>query len=174
MLLRRPPERRARRGSRGPSACTDRSATTPAASARTSPRCSRASDLVGALDDAGLRALRLEVAPDVTEERHHWPGAEQPTVILLRQGGGFGRAIDAGTGLAALVGAADGELPLGVLSDAIAELLGVDAAELWDELGGAPCASSWPVGCCVRRPDRPARTRHAGDRRGGRSPGSRR
>jgi hypothetical protein len=96
-----------------------------------------ASDLVGALDDAGLRALRLEVAPDVTEERHHWPGAEEPTVILLRQGGGFGRVIDAGTGLAALVGAADGELPLGVLSDAIAELLGVDAAELWDELGGA-------------------------------------
>ena len=58
-------------------------------------------------------------------------------MILLRQGGGFGRVIDAGTGLAALVGAADGELPLGVLSDAIAELLGVDAAELWDELGAA-------------------------------------
>ena len=96
-----------------------------------------ASDLVVGLDDAGLRALRVEVAPDVTEERHHWPGAEQPTVILLRQGGGFGRVIDAGTGLAALVGAADGELPLGVLSDAIADLLGVDAAELWDELGAA-------------------------------------
>lgn len=96
-----------------------------------------ASDLVDALDDAGLRSLRLEVAPDVTEERHHWPGAEQPTVILLRQGGGFGRTIDAGTGRAALVGAADGELALGVLSDAIAELLEVDPAELWDELGQA-------------------------------------
>ena len=94
-------------------------------------------DLVDALDDAGLRALRLDVAPDVTEERHHWPGADQPSVILLRQGGGFARAIDAGTGLAALVGAADGELPLGVLSDAIAELLEVDPAELWDELGQA-------------------------------------
>jgi hypothetical protein len=96
-----------------------------------------ASGAVDALDDAGLRALRLEVAPDVTEERHHWPGAEQPTVILLRQGGGFARTVDAGTALAALVGAADGELPLGVLSDAIAELLGVDAGELWDELGAA-------------------------------------
>lgn len=93
-----------------------------------------ASDLVDALDDDGLRALALEVAPDVTEERHHWPGAEQPTVILLRQGGGFGRIVDAGTAIAALVGAADGTLPLGVLSDAIADLLEVDAAALWREV----------------------------------------
>jgi hypothetical protein len=58
-------------------------------------------------------------------------------VILLRQGGGFGRTVDAGTALAALVGAADGELPLGVLSDAIAQLLEADPHELWDELGPA-------------------------------------
>ncbi|WP_436407397.1 DUF7059 domain-containing protein [Agromyces litoreus] len=99
--------------------------------------CLAASDLVDALDDAALRALRVAVADDVTEERHHWPGAEQPTVILLRQGGGFGRVVDAGTGLAALVGAADGELPLGVLVDAIADLLEVDRAALWDELAAA-------------------------------------
>lgn len=97
--------------------------------------CVAAMDRVGVLDDAGLRAARVAVADDVTEERHHWPGAEQPTVILLRQGGGFGRTVDAGTGLAALVGAADGELPLGVLSDAIAQLLEVDPSGLWDELG---------------------------------------
>lgn len=99
--------------------------------------CVAAMDRVGALDDAGLRAARVAVADDVTEERHHWPGAEQPTVILLRQGGGFGRTVDAGTGLAALVGAADGELPLGVLSDAIAQLLEVDPVGLWEELGPA-------------------------------------
>ncbi|WP_324613669.1 DUF7059 domain-containing protein [Agromyces kandeliae] len=99
--------------------------------------CLAAADLVEALDDDALRALRLAVAEDVTEERHHWPGAEQPTVILLRQGGGFGRVVDAGTGLAALVGAADGDLPLGVLVDAIADLLEVDRAELWDELAPA-------------------------------------
>lgn len=99
--------------------------------------CLAASDRIAALDDAALRRLRVTVAEDVTEERHHWPGAEQPTVILLRQGAGFGRVVDAGTGLAALVGAADGELPLGVLSDAIAELLDADPAELWDELGAA-------------------------------------
>jgi hypothetical protein len=99
--------------------------------------CVAAMDRAAALDDDGLRAARVAVADDVTEERHHWPGAELPTVILLRQGGGFGRTVDAGTGLAALVGAADGELPLGVLSDAIAQLLEVDPAELWDELGPA-------------------------------------
>lgn len=99
--------------------------------------CLEAMDRIAGLDDAGLRDLRVAVAGDVTEERHHWPGDEQPTVILLRQGGGFGRVVDAGTGLAALVGAADGELTLGVLSDAIAQLLEVDAVELWDELAAA-------------------------------------
>ncbi|MFF2387524.1 methyltransferase [Agromyces sp. NPDC058104] len=93
-----------------------------------------AHDLLAHLDDGALRALMLAVAADVTEERHHWPGAEQPTVILLRQGGGFGRAVDAGTALAAFAGAADGELPAGVISDAIAQLLEVDPAELWREL----------------------------------------
>ncbi|MFK4730023.1 methyltransferase [Agromyces mediolanus] len=91
-------------------------------------------DAIEPLDDTALRGIRLEVAPDVTEERHHWPGAEQPTVILLRQGGGFGRVVDAGTALAAFVGAADGELPTGILSDAIAELLEADAEALWTEL----------------------------------------
>ncbi|QEO15369.1 methyltransferase [Agromyces intestinalis] len=93
-----------------------------------------ASDIVDALDDDALRGLALVVAPDVTEERHHWPGAEQPTAILLRQGGGFGRAIDAGTALTALVGASDGSLPLGAISDAIADLLDADAVALWAEL----------------------------------------
>jgi hypothetical protein len=93
-----------------------------------------ADDVLLAVDDDGLRWLAVEVAPDVTEERHHWPGAEQPTVILLRQGGGFGRTIDTGTALAALVGAADGTLPLGVLADAIAGLLDADSEAVWQEL----------------------------------------
>ncbi|MGL4257918.1 MAG: DUF7059 domain-containing protein, partial [Microbacterium sp.] len=37
-------------------------------------------------------------------------------------------------GLAALVGACDGDLPAGVLIDAIAELLGADAARLRADL----------------------------------------
>ena len=84
--------------------------------------------------DAALIASRLAVAPDVTEERHSWPGDDGPTAMLLRQGGGFGRTVQAGTALIALVGACDGELTVGAIAAAIAELLGVDAAELTAEL----------------------------------------
>lgn len=89
-----------------------------------------ARDAVAGLDDAALAATRLRVAGDVTEERSHWPGAEDPSVIVLRQGGGLRRELRADPALAAVVGACDGELPLGVIVDAVAELLGVDAAQL--------------------------------------------
>ncbi|QTX04047.1 DUF7059 domain-containing protein [Agromyces archimandritae] len=93
-----------------------------------------AAERIAGLSDAELASLHLRVAPDVTEERHHLPGHDEPSSILLRQGGGFGRVVDAGTALAAFVGAADGELPAGVIADAIAELTGVDAAALRAEL----------------------------------------
>lgn len=93
-----------------------------------------ARDVVAALDDAALRATRLQVAGDVTEERSYWPGAEDPSVIVLRQGGGLRRELRADPALAAVVGACDGELPLGVIADAVAELLGVDAARMGPEL----------------------------------------
>ena len=95
-----------------------------------------AHDRLATLDDAGLAASVLVVAPDVTEARHHLPGQEDPTVIELRQGGGFGRALAVDPGLAALVGACDedGELTVGALVDAIAELLEVDAVELRADL----------------------------------------
>ncbi|MFE7845564.1 methyltransferase [Microbacterium sp. NPDC057407] len=91
-------------------------------------------DRLSVLDDAGVAASVFVVAPDVTEARHHVPGQEDPTVIELRQGGGFGRALAVDPGLAALVGACDGDLPAGVLIDAIAELLGADAAALRADL----------------------------------------
>jgi len=93
-----------------------------------------AHDRLAALDDAALAASVLTVAPDVTEARHHLPGHEDPTVIELRQGGGFGRALGVDPGLAALVGACDGDLPVGVLIDAIADLMEVDAAALRADL----------------------------------------
>lgn len=93
-----------------------------------------AHDRLRTLDDAGVAASTLVVAGDVTEARHHLPGAEDPTVIELRQGGGFGRALGVDPGLAALVGACDGDLPVGVLVDAIAQLLGVEAAALRADL----------------------------------------
>ncbi|WP_158865121.1 DUF7059 domain-containing protein [Leifsonia sp. AG29] len=93
-----------------------------------------AHDLQSRLDDDGLGRLRPTVAPDVTEERHLWPGADAPTAILLRQGGGFGRVVDAGTALAALVGACDGELSVAAIAAALADLLDVDEEALSREL----------------------------------------
>jgi hypothetical protein len=93
-----------------------------------------AHDRLAVLDDTALAASMLVVAPDVTEARHHLPGQEDPTVIELRQGGGFGRALAVDPGLAALVGACDGDLAVGPLIDAIAQLLDVDAGELRADL----------------------------------------
>lgn len=87
-------------------------------------------DRAAALDDEALAAARLRTAADVTEARHHRPGEEAPSVIELRQGGGFGRSVQADPALAGLLGACDGELPAGVLIDAIAQLLEADAAAL--------------------------------------------
>jgi hypothetical protein len=93
-----------------------------------------ASDRLAVLDDIGLAASTLIVATDVTEARHHVPGDDAPTVIELRQGGGFARSLSVDPALAALVGACDGDLPVGVLVDAIAELLEVDARALREDL----------------------------------------
>lgn len=93
-----------------------------------------AHDWLQARDAPALARERLTIAPDVTEERHYWPGADHPTVMLLRQGSGFARTIPAGTALAAVVGACDGELELGAICGAVAQLLEVDAAALEAEV----------------------------------------
>ena len=93
-----------------------------------------AHDWLAARDDAALAREPLTVAPDVTEQRHYWPGDEHPTVMDLRQGSGFSRTVPLGTALAAVVGACDGSLPVGVICAAVAELLEVDAGELTAEV----------------------------------------
>jgi len=96
--------------------------------------CFRAHDWLAALNDRQLLASHLAVAGDVTEERHYWPGDENPTVIRVRQGGGFARTIDADAALAGLVGASDGELSVGEIIGALADLLEVDEGALRDDL----------------------------------------
>ena len=91
-------------------------------------------DWLAARDDDALLASTLRVAADVTEERHHLPGAEDPTVILLRQGGGAGRVVQANTALTGLVGASSGDIPVGRLIAAVASLLEVDVQALSAEL----------------------------------------
>jgi Methyltransferase small domain len=93
-----------------------------------------AADWQASLDDAAFGRCMLTVAPDVTEERHYWPGDEHPAVMNLRQGGGFARTYPLGTALAAVVGACDGELSVGAICAAVSELLEVDAAELSAEV----------------------------------------
>jgi SAM-dependent methyltransferase len=91
-------------------------------------------DWQASLDEGELARTMLVVAPDVTEERHYWPGDEHPAVMNLRQGGGFVRSYPLGTALAAVVGACDGELSIGAICTAVSELLGVDEDELLAEV----------------------------------------
>lgn len=78
--------------------------------------------------------VRLVVASDVTEARHHLPGAENPSVIELCQGGGFARTLSVDSALAAFVGACDGELTVAQIAGALADLFEVPLPELWADL----------------------------------------
>jgi methylase of polypeptide subunit release factors len=91
-------------------------------------------DALRELDDDALLATHPRVAGDVTEERHYWPGNDDPTVLSLRQGGGFARSVESGTALSALVGASDGDLSAAAVVGALAQLLGVEEARLRVEL----------------------------------------
>lgn len=77
--------------------------------------------------DDDLLDTPWRVAEDVTEERHGRPGAPDPNVILLRQGGGLGRAIRLDTATAALASVCDGDLTPRQALSAIAGLLDMDA-----------------------------------------------
>ena len=76
----------------------------------------------------------LVTASDVTEARHLLPGNDDPSVIELRQGSGFARTVNVDPALAAFVGACDGELTVGQIVAALADLFEVPLADLWSEL----------------------------------------
>lgn len=82
------------------------------------------------LTDAELLDRHWTVADDVTEESLADPGGADPRHIVLRQARGFRRAVETDTSLAGIVGACDGELPLGRIIDAVAQVLEVDPADL--------------------------------------------
>lgn len=75
-------------------------------------------------------ASHLRVREDVVQETQGPVGAEDPATIVLRQQRGLRRARQADTVVAALVGACDGELSVGQILDAVAQLLERDAASL--------------------------------------------
>lgn len=80
-------------------------------------------DQLNQLTSEELLHAHLEVAQDVTEERHARPGAEHPGVILLREGAGLRRTILESTELAGFVSACDGELSVQQILGALAVLL---------------------------------------------------
>ena len=92
-------------------------------------------DRLAAMDDEALLATHLEVAEDVTEERHGRPGAEHPSVILLRAGSGLCRTQLLSTETAGFASASDGELAVGQIVAALAMLLS------WPEYDEAAAAA---------------------------------
>jgi len=72
---------------------------------------------------------RLVARSDLRQETVGPVGAEHPETIVLRQQRGFRRARTADTVVAGLVGACDGELSVGQILAALADLLDLDADE---------------------------------------------
>ncbi|WP_104081936.1 methyltransferase [Cryobacterium sp. Y11] len=96
--------------------------------------CLAAHDWQAQTNDSRLLRTNLTVASDVTEERHYWPGQQDPTLMTLHQGSGFGRSVPLDTALAGLVGACDGDLAVGAIIGALAQLLDADEESLTAEL----------------------------------------
>jgi hypothetical protein len=84
-------------------------------------------------DDAVLD-VAWACAPDVHEERHRMPGATDPNVIVLRQGGGLRRHLTLSTVTAAFASVCDGELTARAAAGAIAGLLDLDGAAVREEV----------------------------------------
>lgn len=81
-------------------------------------------------DDDQVLAVPWSVADDVTEERIGKPGAPDPMVIQVRQGGGFRRVVRLDSLSAGLVGALDGEITAAQIVHALAALTDTGAHEV--------------------------------------------
>jgi hypothetical protein len=86
------------------------------------------------LSDDALRSARPRLREDVVQETHGPVGAEDPATIVLRQQRGMRRARQVDTVDAAVAGASDGDLSVGQLLAAVAQLLGDEA--VGDRLDG--------------------------------------
>ncbi|GAA1391953.1 DUF7059 domain-containing protein [Luteococcus peritonei] len=82
------------------------------------------------LGDEQLLARRWRLAEHVDQETIGEPGAADPRHIVLRSQAGLRRAVEADTVLAGVLGACDGDLQLGQITAALAQLLEVDEDSL--------------------------------------------
>jgi hypothetical protein len=80
--------------------------------------------------DVDLAQARLRQVPGLVQETVGEPGAEDPERIVLRLQRGVRRARQVDTVEAGFVGACDGDLPVGSLLDALAQLTGAERGEL--------------------------------------------
>lgn len=101
-----------------------------AAALATLPRTSSQAGAIAPTSDDVLLEARPVARPDVMQESLGAPGVEDPATIVLRQQRGLRRARQADTVEAALVGAADGDLTVGQILDALATLLEQEPAAL--------------------------------------------
>ena len=96
--------------------------------------CFAAGAATARMSDEEVLGTRWIRSPRVVEEREYEPGAESPSAIALVVDAPVGRRLVADPMLAGALGACDGELTLGQLSDALATLLDVDEAVAADAL----------------------------------------
>ena len=92
--------------------------------------CLTAHDALAGLSDEGLLERRLRVVEGIVEQRLHRPGEGEPFALTWRCPHGPGHQVDLDPAVAAVLGACDGELPLGVLALATAQLLEMPADAL--------------------------------------------
>lgn len=78
--------------------------------------------------------LRLQLNPQVVEERHHRPGEGEPYDIHLVLSEPRERRVSVSAALAGVVGACDGELTVEQIVTAVAALLAADRTQLWTEV----------------------------------------
>ena len=77
------------------------------------------------LPDAELLRRRLRLVEHVDEETIGRPGEADPEHVVLRSRTGLGRAMKVGTLVGGVLGACDGDLTLGEIISAVADILGV-------------------------------------------------
>lgn len=82
--------------------------------------------------DSALLAARL--ACRGVEHRLHAPGQPEPFMLKLAQVAGFAAEVQVTSAVAGVVGACDGELTLGALCDAVAQLFGEPAEDVRTEV----------------------------------------
>ena len=87
-------------------------------------------DRLATTTDAEILSTRWRLVDDVIQETTGRPGAADPEHVVFRQQRGFRRAVALDTATAGILGACDGELTLGQITDSVATLLQADPGAL--------------------------------------------